>query len=40
MRDKLVAGDLTSGTNCRDYTGVLGARLDARLAKEAAAPSQ
>jgi metallo-beta-lactamase class B len=36
MRDKLVAGDLTGGMNCRDYAGMMGSRLDARLAKEAA----
>ena len=37
MRDKLVAGDLTSGPNCRDYAEGIRARLDTRLAEEAAA---
>lgn len=36
MRDKLLADDLTSGMNCRDFAAAVTARLDARLAKEAA----
>lgn len=35
MRDKLLAGDLTGGMTCRDYTEAAGTRLDARLAREA-----
>jgi metallo-beta-lactamase class B len=35
MRDKLLAGDLRSGTNCRDYAAAISERLDARLAEEA-----
>jgi metallo-beta-lactamase class B len=34
MRDKLLAGDLTSGTNCADYAASISTRLDARLAEE------
>ncbi len=34
MRDKLLAGDLASGTNCADYAASITARLDARLAQE------
>ncbi|HSG34011.1 MAG TPA: subclass B3 metallo-beta-lactamase, partial [Sphingomonadaceae bacterium] len=37
MRDKLLAGDLTGGMNCRNYADSLRARLDARLAQEAGA---
>lgn len=35
MRDKLRAGDLASGMNCRDYAASITQRLDARLAEEA-----
>lgn len=34
MRDKLVAGELASSPNCRDYAQDVGARLDERLAKD------
>ena len=34
MRDKLVAGDLTSGTNCAAYAADRLERLEARLAQE------
>ena len=36
MRDKLAAGDLTSGMNCREFAASVTARLDARLSQEAA----
>jgi metallo-beta-lactamase class B len=36
MRDKLLVGDLASGTNCRDYAASITQRLDTRLAEEAA----
>ncbi len=36
MRDKLLAGELASGTSCRDYAASITERLDARLAEEAA----
>jgi hypothetical protein len=36
MRDKLLAGDLTGGMNCRAYAEAIGKRLDARLTQEAA----
>lgn len=35
MRDKLLAGDLTSGMNCAEYAELQDARLTARLAEEA-----
>ncbi|TIX50248.1 MBL fold metallo-hydrolase [Alteraurantiacibacter aquimixticola] len=35
MRDKLLAGDLTSGMNCADYAASITERLDARIAEEA-----
>lgn len=37
MRDKLLADDLASGTNCREFAASVTARLDARLAQEAIA---
>lgn len=36
LRDKLLAGDFTSGMNCRQYAASITDRLDARLAEEAA----
>ncbi len=36
MRDKLAAGDLASGMNCREFSASVTARLDSRLAQEAA----
>jgi metallo-beta-lactamase class B len=36
MREKLIAGDLASGTTCRDYAASITQRLDTRLAEEAA----
>ena len=36
MRTRLLAGDLTSGMNCREYAGIIDSRLTARLAAEAA----
>lgn len=36
MRDKLLAGDLASGMDCAAYAAAALARLDARLAQEAA----
>ena len=36
MRDKLMAGDLTSGPTCAQYAATITARLDARLAEELA----
>ncbi len=35
MRDKLLAGDLTSGMNCAEYAELQDARLTQRLAEEA-----
>ena len=40
MRDKLVAGDLTSGMDCRTYADGVRDRLDARIAREAADTGQ
>ena len=34
LRDKLLAQDMTSGVNCRDYAASITRRLDARLAEE------
>jgi metallo-beta-lactamase class B len=36
MRDKLLAGDLASGMDCAEYAAAITARLDERLAEEAA----
>lgn len=36
MRDKLLAGDLASGMNCRQYAASISERLDTRLAEETA----
>ncbi|MCL6252089.1 MBL fold metallo-hydrolase [Altererythrobacter sp. KTW20L] len=36
LRDKLLAEDLTSGMNCRQYAASITERLDQRLAEEAA----
>ena len=36
MRDKLLADDIASGMNCREYAASVEARLDERLAKEKA----
>jgi metallo-beta-lactamase class B len=37
MRDKLLAGDLTGGMNCREYAEGLRERLETRLAREVGA---
>ena len=37
MRDKLLAGDLTSGMNCAEYAELMDTRLSRRLAEEAGA---
>lgn len=37
MRDKLLAGDLTSGMNCAEYAEMMDTRLSLRLAEEEAA---
>ena len=34
MRDKLIAGEMTSGMNCAQYAASITTRLDARLAEE------